>query len=263
MARDSALPLHGAAPGEIALKNAPLVRVIAQARFPLLLAARNPDRVAYFQEAIRDQYPHLEQQEIATIKLGSGSASSEGMVHWRFSDETRGWRATLSPEFLALETTAYKSRSDFLGRLRVVLQALEDTLAPNLATRFGIRYIDQVKGKQVPDIAKLLRGEVLGVACSLGITAKQLFTEIIVPVDEGELLARWGKLPAKLTIDPNVVPAIEEESWIIDLDVSRSDLGAFETTSIMETAGRAAERVYAVFRWMVTDEFLRTYGGNV
>lgn len=263
MAEDSALPLQGPAPGEIALEDAPLVRVIAQARFPLLLAARNPDKVADFQDAIRDQYPHLEQQELTTFRFGPGSASPEGIVHWRFSDETRGWRVTLSPEFIALETTNYESRSDFLGRLRVVVQALEDTLAPNLIIRFGIRYIDQIKGEPLYYITKLVRHEVLGVASSLGTTAKHFFTEIVVPADPDELLARWGKLSAGLTIDPNVIAAIGEDSWIIDLDVSHSGQGPFETASIMETADRAAERVYAVFRWMVTDEFLRVYGGNV
>ena len=93
--------------------------------------------------------------------------------------------------------------------------------------------------------------------------ATQLLTQLHVAAEPGELVARWGKLPANMTIDPNAVPPIAEESWLIDLDVSRSVAMPFETKAIVETAGLAAERVYAVFRWMVTKEFLKTYGGKV
>ncbi len=260
------LPLEGPPPPEITLPRAPLVSVIAQVRFPLLLAARVSERVVAFQEAIADRYPHLERQDITPINLMPmqiPQAGTEAMVHWRFSDESRQWRLTLTPEFIALETRAYESRGNFLERLEGILQALEDTLAPKLATRFGIRYIDQIKGESLARIGKLLRSEVLGVAGSLGVNARQLFTELFVPADPGDLLARWGKLPASLTLDPNLVPPITEDSWLLDLDVSKSLPSPFNTKALVTTAGLAAERVYAVFRWMVTDEFLRTYGGTI
>jgi uncharacterized protein (TIGR04255 family) len=75
-----------------------------------------------------------------------------------------------------LETHAYESRTDFLERLKTILQALEETLAPTHMTRFGIRYIDQIKGEPLTRIATLLRDEVIGVANSLGAPAKQLLT---------------------------------------------------------------------------------------
>jgi uncharacterized protein (TIGR04255 family) len=75
-------------------------------------------------------------------------------------------------------------------------------------------------------------------------------------------VARWGKLPPGMTIDPNLAPPIQEDSWLIDLDVSKAGQFPFATKTVIETASLAAERVYTVFRWMVTDEFLRTYGGK-
>ena len=47
------LPLSGPPPAEVQLPNAPLVRVIAQVRFPQILAIRNPDTVAKLQQAVR------------------------------------------------------------------------------------------------------------------------------------------------------------------------------------------------------------------
>lgn len=188
-----------------------------------------------------------------------------GVVHWRFADAAPAfqWRVTLSQDFIALETHAYESRQNFMERLETVLQALERTLGPTHMMRFGIRYIDQLKGDSMSRITDLLCKEILGVVPFAGPEARQVKTELVAPAEPGELLARWGKLPANITIDPNLLPPISEDSWLIDLDVSRAEQVAFETKAIVETARSAAERVYAVFRWMVTDEFLSTFGGKV
>jgi uncharacterized protein (TIGR04255 family) len=268
MPKTRELPLHGPAPAEIPLPEAPLISVIAQVRFPTLLTVPVAERIIGFQEAIRDRYPYLNRDYVPTIVVMSGGSLNpmgESVVHWRFADDETNykWRVTLSTEFIALETRAYESRKNFLGRLETIVQTLEDTLAPTHITRLGIRYVDQIKGAPVSQIETLLRKEVLGVACSMGADATQLLTQLTVAAEPGELVARWGKLPAKMTIDPNAVPPIGEESWLIDLDVSRSVAMPFETKAIVETAGLAAERVYAVFRWMVTNQFLKTYGGKV
>jgi uncharacterized protein (TIGR04255 family) len=163
--------------------------------------------------------------------------------------------------FISLETRAYESRQNFMERLETILQALEETLAPTHAMRLGVRYIDQIKGEPMSRIEHLLRKEVLGVALCAGSEAQQIVTQLAAPADPGEMLAKWGRLPAKMTVDPNLLPPIPVDSWLIDLDVSRGEQVAFETKGIVETARSAAERVYAVFRWMVTDEFLRAYGG--
>lgn len=36
----------------------------------------------------------------------------------------------------------------------------------------------------------------------------------------------------------------------------------FSVDQLAESAGRFAERLYTFFRWAVTDEFLRRYGGT-
>jgi uncharacterized protein (TIGR04255 family) len=271
MAKRSEMPLAGPPPKEIPLPRAPLVSVVAQVRFALHLPAQNPDRVATFQEAIGDRFPHLISQKIAIPSVSltpAGIATQFGndvMVHWRFSDQASyQWRVTLTPEFITLETKAYKSRNDFLERFEGILQALEDTLAPKLMVRFGMRYIDQITGDQLSEIGKLFRSEVFGVAGSLGnVKARHLLTELSAPAEPGDLTARWGMLQANMTIDPNLVPPIQEDSWLLDLDVSKTQEHPFETAYLSATARSAASRAYAVFRWMVTDDFLRAYGGEV
>jgi len=268
MTKTPQMPLHGPSPPEVPLPNAPLVSVIAQVRFPTLLTVRNPDRVAPFQEAIREQYPHLDQQNtIMVVSGGAPSAVSEpvAVVHWRFADDAANfkWRVSLSQDFIAVETRAYESRQDFMERLESILQTLGETLAPTHMMRFGMRYIDQIRGEPLARIDTLLRKEVLGVVPCAGPDARQVITEFAAPAEPGELLARWGRLPVNMTVDPNLLPPVQEDSWLIDLDVSRTGQVAFEAKGIVETARSAAERVYAVFRWMVTEEFLKAYGGKV
>jgi len=269
MAKIPQLPLQGPSPPEVPLPNAPLVSVIAQVRFPTLLTVRIPERMISFQEAIRNRYPYLQKEDSPPLVVMSGGEArpmGDPVVHWRFADGIGNykWRVSVTPEFAALETRAYESRRDFLERLKAILQTLEETLGtPTHTMRFGVRYIDQIKGESMSHIEVLLRKEVLGVAPYAGPDARQLITEFAAAAEPGELLARWGKLPASMTIDPNLLPPISEASWLIDLDVSRAGQFPFEVKGIVETASRAAERVYAVFRWMVTEEFLKAYGGKV
>ena len=129
------------------------------------------------------------------------------------------WRVTLAHDFIALETRAYESRQDFMERLETILQTLGETLAPTHMMRFGMRYIDQIKGEPMARIDTLLRKEVLGVAPCAGPDVRQVVTEFSAPAEPGELLARWGRLPATMTVDPNLLPPITEDSWLIDLDV--------------------------------------------
>jgi uncharacterized protein (TIGR04255 family) len=81
--------------------------------------------------------------------------------------------------------------------------------------------------------------------------------------EEGATLtARWGMLPPAGTIDPNVLEPIPDQSWILDLDVFTADQGNFNAATLELQLKTFAERIYAVFRYMVTDKFLVHYGRN-
>ena len=259
-------PLRDPPPPEVPLKNPPLLRVIAQVRFPTLLAVRSADRVSGFQDAVRDRYPYLEREDIAMLSVGPISvpdASHEAVVHWRFWDAQRKWRTTLNQDFLAIETTAYESRADFMANLGEVLRAFQTIFQPNSATRLGMRYIDQIKPPSVERITDLLIPEIVGTAKFFGKEAQHLITQLSVNASPGSLVARWGKLPKGMTVDPTVMQPTEEESWIIDLDLSETSETTFDPEALIARVRTYAERIYTVFRWMVTDEFLREYGGDV
>lgn len=257
-------PLSGPPPVEVPLPQAPLVRVIAQVRFPLLLTILNPTTVATFQEAIRTSYPILEEEQVRHLVLQPASTPElKDDRIWRFKDLSRSWRISLATGFVALETTAYHSRRDFLERLQAVVGAVEATLKPQEAQRIGMRYIDRLTGPAVDRIADLIKPEVLGVAQTrIGGVAQHLLTEALFPAEEGQVRARWGHLPANATTDPEALEPIEQPSWLLDLDMFKAEARPFVADDLLAPATSFAQRIYSVFRWMITDEFLRFYGGQ-
>lgn len=263
------MPLTGPPPPEVPLADPPLVRVIAQVRFPLVASVEKRGFIASFQEAVREFYPVLRQGEGRSVVRGSqGVVDTRSNTLWRFSEARGAWRVTLAPDFLALETTKYSSREDFMERLRVVLEALEEHVDPRVLDRLGVRYIDRVSGEDLSALPRLVRPEVAGILGSpLAALAQHAVSEnaFILPRNAGRVIARWGLLAPQSTIDPGALDAIDEPGWILDTDAFQSfEAGSrqLDIDSVVEQARGFAERIYSIFRWAVTDEFLRRYGGE-
>lgn len=256
-------PLTAPVPVEVPLRDAPLVRVIAQLRFPLVIAIQQRDFVAPFQEAIRKSYPVLRPEQVQGVVFGPGGLQMQIAPVWRFTDTTGDWRVSLSPEFLALETTRYSSRNDFLARLEQVASALAEHVEPQVVDRFGMRYIDRITVGSIDDISPLVRPEVLGfVGSKAAENLQHSICESIFAVDDNRLLARWGTLPANVSYDPGTLEPVQQRSWVLDLDLFRDKPQPFAVDKLLLEARGFAERIYAVFRWAVTAEFLRRHGGH-
>ena len=89
---------------------------------------------------------------------------------------------------------------------------------------------------------------------------ENLFT---LPDGSGTLMARWGQVPAHGTVDPGAVDPIDEPSWLLDLDAYSQGTRVLNVEETVAAATKLAERIYSFFRWVVTNEFLKRYGGDV
>lgn len=261
------MPLTGPPPAEVPLDDSPLVRVIAQVRFPLIASVERREFIAPFQEAIRKRYPVLraEQSRGFVLSPPGGVSDARATTSWCFQEATGPWRVVLAPGFAALETTKYTSRDDFLTRLALVMQALRDHVDPQVVDRIGVRYVDRVTGANLSDLAKLVRPEVAGIlGTPLCAHTKHAISEslFVLPDGAGQVLTRWGLLPAHTTVDPAAVDPIAEKSWILDVDVFQAESCVLDVDAIVDQARGFAERIYSIFRWAVTAEFLRRYGGK-
>lgn len=251
---------------EVPLPNSPLVRVIAQVKYPLIASTEKPEFIAKFQEAIRDTYPVLRPEQTQSIVLSAQGVTAIGSQKtWRFSDLDGNWRVSLAPDFVALETTAYSSRKEFFDRLEVIVNALEHHVGPKVLDRIGVRYIDRIRGEAIDRISDLVRPEILGVAAlSIAKSTQRTMSESLFdfPGKKTQLLTRWGMIPAHETYDPNALEPIDEKSWILDIDMFSAEQRRFNGVEIAGEAREYAERIYRFFRWAITDEFLQSFGGR-
>ncbi len=261
-------PLRSESPAEIHLDNAPLVRVIGQIQFPGIESINDGKFVAPFQEEIRDDFPILGTERLEGFRLTHGSPveAAPPRTIWRFVTQDNNWRLSLASDFIALETTKYSNRSDFISKLKKAYGVLINTFKVPLVNRVGLRYIARVKAPEMSDIEELVRPEVFGMlSMPLFSDAKLALQDNIFKLHDidGEIRARWGIVPANASIDPSAIEAIPEQTWIFDLDVSSSPEKNFSEEEIAVHLTTFAEKSYSLFRWAVTDEFLRRYGGDV
>ena len=261
-------PLIDPTPPEVHLTNAPLVCVLGQVRFPQILAVEDRKFVTPFQEAIRKKYPKLQQERTHQLIFDNQEkelVASQFEAIWRFTDVNNHWRVSLASNFVALDTSKYVSRQDFLERMREVLTAVNEHIQPNLVERIGIRYVDRIEGIDVGNISNLVRSELINITAStFQEHILQSYNESLfqLPNTQGTLVARWGLIPSNATFDPNVLEPIDQPSWFLDLDMSISENQEFDVEKILEDAKRFSERIYTFFRWSVTDEFLSHFGGE-
>jgi uncharacterized protein (TIGR04255 family) len=259
-------PLTGPLAPEIPLPNAPLVRVIAQVRFPMIASIPKPAFIGTFQEAIRDRYTDLSwvEPQATGVALGpEGIAVAREGGLWRFETPGDGWSVSLAPQFVALEATRYSSRTDFLERLKLVLEAIAEHVKPRTAQRLGVRYVDRLDRQRVEEIAHLVRPEVLGVSSNpFGERLLLSITETAFRLDAGQLRARWGLLPADSTYDPSALEPRPTPSWVLDLDMFRVEDRPFDSAELLAEARTFSSRIYTLFRWAVTDDFISRFGGN-
>ena len=179
------------------------------------------------------------------------------------------WCVSLGVNFVALDTIAYQSRDDFLARLRKVLISVEDCFEPATAERIGLRYIDQLTGDALKRTGELVQPGVLGILQpdvaeldNLRRAVLTQMTQVRWVAEEGLILGQWGNLAENMTYAPEVVNAINQPSWVLDLDMFTENSSPFESEKIIATTGAFSKRIYAVFRQMVTDEFLKFFGGT-
>lgn len=253
-------------PAEVPLPRAPLVRVLSQLRYPTIAIIEDLKAIAPFQEALRDTYPVLREEMNQNLVVSPSGSSVERQRLWRFSAIEGEWRVSLAAGFVALETSAYTNRHEFLARLSDVIDALASTFRPKAFDRFGLRYVDRISGSSLDEIERLVRPEVRGIVGSaVGMNVRHGLSETVFEAHEEQanLLARWGLLPPNAGIDPSI-PPVGEKSWILDLDMFvERPASTFDADELKRKAEAFATRSYTFFRWAVTDDFLREYGATI
>jgi uncharacterized protein (TIGR04255 family) len=249
---------------EIHLNQAPLVRVLAQARFEHLSLFMKPDPIAPFIEEISAEYPLLKEGRELQVVVGPTGVSQEPSTNllWQARSQDSAWTVTISNGSLAVETSQYQSRDDFIARFLRVLRAFADTLGTPPSTRLGIRYTNQINSDNLdPDqLPSLIRADAKGgLAIPVGQNAelKHSITDALFAVGDRFVQGRWGLLPPGTVLDPTLQP-LSTKAWILDLDSFTEATDVFVNLQDSKIRG-LAEQAYRLFRWLITDEFIERF----
>lgn len=254
---------------EVLLADPPLVAVVAQLRFPTVASIARPDYIGPFQEMIRTEYPVLRaEQEVNFVvtPVGIGAGGDPSPV-WRFCSKDDNWQISLAPGFVALSTTAYVDKPDFVARFRRMMNALTQTITPETYERFGLRYVDRIEldESRISELDGLVRPEVRGVATvPLGGDAEfaHSIADSEFQIGDAVLHGRWGLLPPNVQLDPFHGDPVARPSWILDLDMYRNGPSDVAGDALVELTESFADSIYRFFRWAMTAELLRRCGGE-
>ncbi|WP_081639715.1 TIGR04255 family protein [Actinomadura flavalba] len=249
---------------EIPLSTPPLVRVLAQVRFPRLAAQENASIMRSFSEMISDQYPLLDEtQEVDFIVSGGGVAQHERpRSGQRLRDVTENWIVTTAPGSLAIETTDYRGRTDFIAKFSTVVQAFIRAVNPPFVERIGIRYTNRLTRSNLLEyLDSAIKPEALGglaIPISQDVQRNHAICDALFHLKGGSIQARWGLLPPGGVMDPAISP-VAQESWVLDLDSFAETRSVADTAAIATELQSLAEQAYRMFRWIVTDKFIEEH----
>jgi uncharacterized protein (TIGR04255 family) len=264
-------PFTEASPVEVPLSRAPLVKVLAQLKFPVNARIDTTEGIAGLQDLLRESYPVMRQEQQIGFAVPLGSppigmqAAAATAYLWRLSNLDNSWTVVIARDFLAIETSRYTSRDDFLEHFEQVLEAMtEADLSPVVSDRLGIRYIDRIEGEEmISDLPLLVRRELLGVGDvelpeSSEIVGSMSQTQL--RIDDLQIRAGWGLLPPNAIMLPGI-DGVDTKTWVLDVDVYTERVTPFSIQDVVSETKVAADHAYRFFRWAVTDEFLRRHGG--
>jgi uncharacterized protein (TIGR04255 family) len=164
------------------------------------------------------------------VELGQRGATvrheSTG-ARWQFSDPDDTWTVVLAQDSLAIETRAYRHFADFLERLRTVLRALVEHVQPQLGTRLGLRYVNEIRPTSL-DWRQVVRSELLGPLSVPEIVANtrqvQCIQQLALRYDEYlGVNINHGLFPGGTTVRPRAgTLQTHTPFYLLDFDVFRA-----------------------------------------
>lgn len=254
---------------EVSLGSTPLVAVLFQARFPMQVSKlHHALRVGELQDALADEYPFANQQDSFNflVQPGQPPVPQQGPPTWVLQDESETWTCNISADSVALTSSKYASRRDFVERAERLLAAIESIAAPPRINRLGIRYLNRVENPDsaVTSWTRTLATGARGILSVVeagdrpNIQTSISHVQYKWPDSEEQLQGRWGILPPGAVIDASMPPS-PHESWVLDIDCYAEAEASFSAKPLAARMDDLAARAYRFFRWVVSPESLARF----
>lgn len=253
----------------VPLERAPLVLVLCQLRFSKRPELEQRTVIEAIRVHLGDEYPDIEPQDIQQAHFQFGPPGFElhqrsGKSHTLRSPH-HDWRIVISSAVANLIAPTYSDRTDFLDRVTALRRAVADAGGVPAVERVGVRYVSRVTDEDFLDhLDHYVIPEVLGASdlpTAEGTELIQSMFDMAVQRDSTTGRVRAGLVPGGVTPDPAVEPA-DGPAWLIDVDMWDASYRPTDDT-VDERAAELAASQYQLFRWLVTEEFLTYFGGQV
>jgi len=202
-----------------------LTGVSCQLSYPPILKIAQ-EMPSTFQDAVRGDYPLFEARPTVTLLAPTvpGQPVTQTVTNaYVFStvEQPQPQRTlSLAQDSLALTTTAYTRRSEFLAFLQPPLDALQAIYKPAFFTRVGFRYQNMIVrsalGLGTTPWGELLKPVFVGLA-----SAEELADQVIIDYSQIQYKSENGNVVLQhgITVDPNT----KEHCYLIDMDVSTQE----------------------------------------
>lgn len=238
---------------------------LCQLRVPRILRVHEPGFVAPFQEAIGTDYPALtEQQQFGLVVGPDGVNQIPASKVWRFDDRDRRWSVVLASDFIALEARRFTRIEEFSSRLRAVLEAFGETLAPTLRGRLGLRFVNHLRhddANSPSEWARFLRPSLLGPLADELASDKisQAFQELRMPLDAtSALVLKHGYMATASAVPVDLLgrePTTTGPFYLLDIDCAEELEADFAVDAICDRLHDFNEAIREVFMWATLPEF--------
>lgn len=170
----------------------------------------------------------------------------------------------LTPEALIVETSAYGRFEGYAKVVSEALAALASSADVVAALRVGLRYIDEIHPRDLPEPvrwADYIEPALLGSLEHFGSTPRELqVASVFQPSHEQRLILRYG-IVGQPVVDPNGPLVIdgpsEGERFLIDIDSSweapKDNLPEFDPQTVLDQLTHLHQPVREYFERTITD----------
>lgn len=235
-----------------------LKSVICQIRVPPIFKIGANEPPAQFQDQIRSDYPLVAQENPVQVEVKGGALKPTNLGNiWRFISNDHMWQVTLDTAFIALETKAYKSFTEFNEKFKKVYQAYNSIYLPARPERVGLRYINMIRPinvRSTSDWLMWIKPELFGLIGKEDIIREPIlhdFKEFHTSQDPGSLIVKHG-----LMNDQE-----KQKFYLIDID--RFNMGARDSNEALGYLDRFHQDSYNFYNWAVGEECIKWLKGEI
>lgn len=248
------------------LENAPLKAVICQVRFPRQLDLSDSE-MRPIQRALGKRYPVLEKETAAELTIEAAPspkaffAPGPQQTIYRFRDTAGEWTATVGPEAISLETTAYLGMRDLLIRWVELVSLAKETLGLGAQSRLGLRYVNEVPcpGLSRPQLDGWVREELVAL-----VGAHQSRTsDLIRLVSQAQFRQPEGAVcnfRHGLASDPEDAAGAV---FLLDLDYFREEIRDFDLEGQIRMLASFNEGACEMFAWTFPQSTRDDFGPEI